>query len=61
MPAYLYSCELHGEFEEIHSIKEKLSYCPKCKENNLETPVKRLIQSTSFTLSGGCWASDNYS
>lgn len=60
MPAYVYSCPVHNEFEEIHSIKEKLEHCPKCKEDGKEIPVKRLIANSSFILVGQCWASDRY-
>jgi putative FmdB family regulatory protein len=63
MPTYVYSCELHGEFEEFHSIKEKLEECPKCKEEGIDPPkkVKRLISGgTSFILSGTGWAKDSY-
>ncbi len=62
MPAYLYKCSIHNEFEEIHSIKDKLEYCPKCKEDGVKTPVTRLIAGTScFVLNGNGWARDNYS
>lgn len=63
MPTYLYKCEIHGEFEETHSIKEKLEECPKCKEENINPPKKldRLIpKGSSFILSGSGWARDNY-
>lgn len=44
MPTYEYECEVHGIFEEEHSISTKLEYCPKCKEETgKETKVKRLI------------------
>lgn len=33
MPTYLYSCDAHGEFEAIQSIKDApLEKCPKCVE-----------------------------
>jgi putative FmdB family regulatory protein len=62
MPTYLYYCEVHGEFETDHSIKDLLTTCPLCKEQNLDPkPVKRLIsKSTNFVLTGSCWAKDNY-
>lgn len=62
MPVYEYFCEVHGEFEEEHSIKEQLEECPKCLQEGL-TPKKivRLISSgTGFILSGSGWARDNY-
>ncbi len=43
MPTYTYLCEVHNEFEETHSIKMKLEFCPHCKEDGKETPIKRLI------------------
>lgn len=43
MPTYNYECSTHGEFEIEHSIKIKLEFCPKCKEEGVEHPVKRLI------------------
>ena len=63
MPTYLYECEMHGEFEAMHSISEQLTVCPKCKENGLTNKsLKRLIASGStFILQGGGWAKDNYS
>lgn len=63
MPTYTYKCEVHGEFEEVHSIKEKLEECPKCKEEGLPPQkVVRLISGGgSFILNGGGWARDNYS
>lgn len=62
MPAYLYTCPIHNEFEEIHSIKDKLEHCPQCKENGIQTPVIRLIAGTSCViLNGSCWSKDNYS
>lgn len=61
MATYLYYCEKHGEFEIEHKMSEKLSVCPQCKEEGIDTPVKRLIAGgTSFELKGSCWASDNY-
>jgi putative FmdB family regulatory protein len=61
MPTYLYLCETHKEFEAIHSIKDVLELCPICKENNIETPVKRLIAATNFQLVGNGWAKDSFS
>lgn len=63
MPTYVYQCELHGEFEENHSMSEKLEYCPKCKEAGLEPKkVTRLIASNgTFILNGGGWAREGYS
>ncbi len=63
MPTYLYKCETHGEFEVSHSINDKLTECPKCKEEGKEAqPVERLIAGgSSFILTGGGWASSNYS
>jgi len=43
MPTYEYFCEIHGEFEESHSITIKLEYCPKCGAEGKEQPIKRLI------------------
>lgn len=61
MPTYLYLCPIHGEFEEIHSMKTKLKHCPKCEEENKETEVERLInQESSFILVGGGWFKDGY-
>ncbi len=66
MPTYLYKCEIHGEFEESHSIKEELTECPLCKEENIDPPnkVTRLIASGGiFVLKrgGSGWASNGYS
>lgn len=63
MPTYLYKCEEHGEFEEVHSINTQLEECPKCKaEGKTSDPPQRLIASGStFILSGGGWASSGYS
>lgn len=63
MPTYTYFCELHGEFEEIHSINTKLDDCPKCQEEGLDPKkVKRLIsKGGGFILTGGGWASSGYS
>lgn len=62
MPTYIYQCEDHGEFEEIHSIKEQLEDCPLCiKEGKNPKKVKRLISGgMGFILNGGGWAKDNY-
>ena len=63
MPTYVYKCELHGEFEETHSMSEILEDCPKCKEEGLEPQkVTRLISSGgTFILNGGGWAREGYS
>lgn len=63
MPTYTYRCEVHGEFEAEHSIKEKLKECPKCKEEGLQPKeVERLIsKGTNFVLTGGGWAREGYS
>ena len=66
MPTYLYKCATHGEFEESHSIKEKLTECPLCKKENIEPPkeVIRLISpgGTFVLMRGGSgWASNGYS
>lgn len=64
MPVYLYLCKnVHGEFEESHSIHEVLEFCPKCQEEGLEPKkVVRLISGgTNFILSGGGWAREGYS
>lgn len=63
MPTYTYNCEVHGNFDIIHSIKEKLEDCPKCFEEHLEPrKLKRLISTgTRFILNGGRWASTGYS
>jgi hypothetical protein len=49
MATYLYLCEeKHGEFEEEHSIKIKLEFCPHCKkEDEKDVPIKRLIAAAS--------------
>lgn len=62
MPTYLYECEVHGEFEESHSIIEELQECPKCKEEGLSVnkPKKLISGGTGFILVGGGWARDNY-
>lgn len=63
MALYEYFCPMHGTIELIHSMKDPaVQFCPKCKEeNNTETPIKRLISSSSFILSGEGWASSGYS
>lgn len=59
---YLYFCPIHKEFEFEHKITESLEFCPKCKEEGIETEVKRLIVSEGgFILNGSGWAKDNYS
>jgi putative FmdB family regulatory protein len=62
MPTYLYECEVHGEFEESHSINTELEECPKCKVEGLPAhKPKRLISAgTGFILVGSGWAKDNY-
>lgn len=62
MPTYNYQCEVHGEFETSHSIKEELEECPKCKEEGLSTgkPKRLISMGTGFILVGGGWAKDNY-
>lgn len=48
MPTYLYKCPTHGEFEEEHSIRIKLEFCPKCEaEGNPEVKIERLINCVS--------------
>lgn len=63
MPTYTYRCDVHGEFDENHSIKEILEDCPKCKKEGLEPQkIVRLISGGStFILSGGGWAKEGYS
>lgn len=63
MPTYTYKCEVHGEFEEMHSITEQLEECPKCKEEGKAgQKVTRLISGGGgFILQGSGWAKDNYS
>ena len=44
MPTYLYKCPTHGEFEEEHSIKIKLEFCPKCNTDGTpDVKIERLI------------------
>ena len=50
MPTYEYEClnpdkdKNHGEFEEFHSIKAEVNFCPHCeKEGMPNIPVKKLI------------------
>lgn len=47
MPTYEYECPEHGIFEEYHSIKIKLEFCSRCKENGKNQEVKRLISGGS--------------
>jgi hypothetical protein len=48
MPTYLYKCPIHDEFEEEHSIKIKLEFCPKCaEEGKPDVKIERLINCTS--------------
>lgn len=62
MPTYLYKCEqCHQEYEVVHSIKEELTECPKCKEKGwTSAPPTRLISKTSFILVGGGWSGEGY-
>jgi putative FmdB family regulatory protein len=62
VPTYEYFCEIkHDTFEVQQSIKdEPLTICPHCKEEGIESPVKKMISSTSFVLHGGGWASSGY-
>jgi len=60
MAIYEYSCENcnHNWEEEQKMSDPKISICPQCKKET----AKRLISGgTSFILSGGGWAKDNYS
>jgi putative FmdB family regulatory protein len=45
MPTYLYYCDIHGEFEEMHSVTTELTICPKCIEEKIDPPksIKKLI------------------
>lgn len=63
MAIYEYECETHGVFENLQSIKsEALDHCPKCKEEGKpDSPPKRLISLSSFSLHGGGWAKEGYS
>lgn len=63
MPTYTYKCEVHGEFEEEHSITIKLDICPICQKEHSKNPrkVERLISGGNFILVGSGWARDNYS
>lgn len=64
MPTYAYHCEVcNEEFEEYHSMSEKVEECPKCKAagRDTSTPPKKLIAGSSFILVGSGWARDNYS
>jgi len=48
MPTYLYECQVHGEFEEYHSMSKMLEVCPKCQEAGLEPQkLKQLINCSS--------------
>lgn len=60
MATYIYECSICGEFEATHSMKDVLEECPKCKEENRISPVKRLIAPSSFVLLGGGWAREGY-
>jgi putative FmdB family regulatory protein len=62
MPTYNYKCEVHGEFEASHSIKEELEECPQCKVEGKSVKPQRLISmGTGFILIGGGWAKEGYS
>lgn len=64
MPRYDYYCEnCKQEYEVEQKISdEPLKECPKCKENNQDSPPpKRLIGKTNFVLVGGGWSADKYS
>jgi len=63
MPIYEYKCEKDHVFEVQQSISENpLEECKICREeNNVSTPVKKLISASTFHLQGGGWARDNYS
>jgi len=48
MPTYLYLCEKHGEFEEMHSMSQTLEFCPHCEKEGLsQQEVKKLINCLS--------------
>ena len=64
MPTYNYYCDVHKEVEYEHSIKDKIDFCPKCKELGIESKMTRLISLNSgFILgTGGVgWAKEGYS
>jgi len=62
MPLYEYCCPIHNIFDVQQKITdEPLILCPHCQENNIETPIKKLISISSFHLAGQGWARDNYS
>jgi putative FmdB family regulatory protein len=66
MPTYLYKCEIHGEFEEVHSIKEVLTECPKCRDEGISPPktiVRLIAPGATFILKegGSGWARNGYS
>ncbi len=62
MPTYEYFCEKHKAFEVEQKISdEPLTLCPLCKEEGIDTDVKKLISGSSFILTGGGWASSGYS
>ena len=70
MPAYLYKCPIHGEFEIEQKITdEKIERCPRIMGDRLTLgrsfpcgqPVERLISSgTTFVLKGPGWYKDGY-
>jgi len=43
MPTYLYECPVHGQFEEVHRMSDRVDDCPSCEKIELKTPVRRLI------------------
>jgi putative FmdB family regulatory protein len=61
MPTYEYECDIHKIIEVQQSISDlPLEECPLCKENNICSPVKKLISMCSFQLLGSRWSKDNY-
>jgi putative FmdB family regulatory protein len=63
MALYEYFCEIHQTFEITQKITdEPLEECPMCREeNDISTPVKKLISLCAFHLIGGKWADSGYS
>jgi len=63
MPTYEYECEMHKIIEVQQTISEPLlEECPKCREeNNIHSPVKRLISICNFHLVGSGWSQTGYS
>lgn len=62
MPTYTYECEIHKEFEEMHSINDELQECPQCKAEGLPVlkPKRLISKGSNFILVGSGWAKDNY-